>query len=71
MRERERERDNASMGGTEGDTETEVGSKLRAVSTEPDAGLKRIMDPRAYNLVTFKYNKRSQQRNKNVLFTLY
>ena len=25
---------------TEGDTESEAGSRLRAVSTEPDAGLK-------------------------------
>ena len=31
-----------SRGGTEkeGDTEAEAGSRLRAVSTEPDAGLK-------------------------------
>ena len=36
-----REGDNASGGGseTEGDTESEAGSRLRAVSTEPDAGL--------------------------------
>ena len=42
-RERERtERDkSASRGGTkrEGDTESKAGSRLRAVSTEPDAGL--------------------------------
>ena len=33
-----------SMGGTErrGDTESEAGSKLWAVSTEPDAGLELI-----------------------------
>ena len=36
-----RERQSASRGGTEreGDTESEAGSRLRAVSTEPDAGL--------------------------------
>ena len=35
------ERDSVSRGGTEreGDTESETGSRLRAVSTEPDAGL--------------------------------
>ena len=40
--ERERERDkSASSGGTEreGDTESEGGSRLRAVSTEPNVGL--------------------------------
>ena len=32
-----------SMGGVErGDTESEAGSRLRAVSTEPDAGLEPI-----------------------------
>ena len=38
---RERERQSASKGGAEreGDTESEAGSKLRAVSTEPDVGL--------------------------------
>ena len=38
---REREGQSASRGGaeTEGDTESEAGSRLRAVSTEPDAGL--------------------------------
>ena len=38
----ERERENMSRGGAErqGDTESEAGSRLRAVSTEPDAGLK-------------------------------
>ena len=37
----ERERQSASRGGTdrEGDTESEAGSRLRAVSTEPDVGL--------------------------------
>ena len=43
MTERERERERASMSGggaeREGDTESEVGSRLRAVSTEPDVGL--------------------------------
>ena len=35
------ERQSASGGGEdrEGDTESEAGSRLRAVSTEPDAGL--------------------------------
>ena len=39
----ERERQRQSVGGAgadrEGDTESEAGSRLRAVSTEPDAGL--------------------------------
>ena len=37
-----RERQNMSTGGTEreGDTESEAGSRLWAVSTEPNAGLK-------------------------------
>ena len=37
----ERQRQSASEGGAEreGDTECETGSGLRAVSTEPDAGL--------------------------------
>ena len=36
------ERRSVSRGGAEreGDTESEIGSRLRAVSTEPDAGLK-------------------------------
>ena len=36
----EREREGESRGGAEreGDTESEAGSRLRAVSTEPDAG---------------------------------
>ena len=40
-KERERERENMSGGGTEreGDTESKAGSRLGAVSTEPDAGL--------------------------------
>ena len=38
---RERERESMSGRGAEreGDTESEAGSRLRAVSTEPDAGL--------------------------------
>ena len=41
LRERERERESENRGGTEreGDAESEAGSRLRAVSTEPDAGL--------------------------------
>ena len=37
----ERERQSVSQGGAEreGDTESEAGSRLRAVSTDPDAGL--------------------------------
>ena len=37
----ERERQSASKGraGGEGDTESEAGSRLRAISTEPDPGL--------------------------------
>ena len=40
--ERERERQTVSGVGAEreGDTESEAGSRLRAVSTEPNAGLK-------------------------------
>ena len=39
---RERKRQNMNRGGAErdGDTESKAGSKLRAISTEPDAGLK-------------------------------
>ena len=39
---KERERQSVSWGGTEreGDPESKAGSRLRAVSTEPDAGLK-------------------------------
>ena len=38
---RERERDSVNRGGAEreGDTESEAGSGLPVVSTEPDAGL--------------------------------
>ena len=38
---RDRERQSTSEGGAErkGDTESEAGSRLPAVSTEPDAGL--------------------------------
>ena len=43
MRERERERARMSGGGAErereGDTQSEAGSRLSAVSTEPNAGL--------------------------------
>ena len=41
INERDRERQSTSRGGAEreGDTESEVGSRLRAVSTEPDAEL--------------------------------
>ena len=39
MRQRERERERGREGQREGDTESEAGSGLRAVSTEPDAGL--------------------------------
>ena len=41
MRERETERDRARAGEgqKEGETESETGSRLGAVSTEPDAGL--------------------------------
>ena len=44
LRERERERQSASRGGAEreGDTESEAGSWLPAVSAEPDAGLKPV-----------------------------
>ena len=39
----ERKRQSESMGGSErereGDTESETGSRLRAVSTDPDVGL--------------------------------
>ena len=42
MRERETERQRVSGGGAErkGDTESEAGSRLRAISTEPDTELK-------------------------------
>ena len=38
---RDRERQSVSRGGAEreGDTESEAGSRLRAVGTEPDTGL--------------------------------
>ena len=41
MTERDRERESVSREGAEreGDTESEAGSRLRAVSTEPDVGL--------------------------------
>ena len=42
----EGERQSASRGGAEreGDAESEAGSRLRAVSTEPDAGLELKLD---------------------------
>ena len=41
VRERERERQSTSRGGAEreGDAESVAGPRLRALSTEPDAGL--------------------------------
>ena len=42
-RERERERVSRGMAEREGDAELEAGSRLQAVSTEPDAGLE-LMD---------------------------
>ena len=39
FRERERERAQAGEEQKEGDTDSEIGSRLRAVSTEPDTGL--------------------------------
>ena len=41
LRETDRQTERMSRGGAErgGDTESEAGSRLRAVSTEPDAGL--------------------------------
>ena len=43
---RERKRQSMSRGGAEreGDTESEVGSRLQAVSTEPNAGLE-LLNP--------------------------
>ena len=47
---RERERQSVSGGGaeSEGDTESEAGSRPRAVGTEPDAGL----EPMTHEIVT-------------------
>ena len=47
----ERERQSTSRGGAEreGDTESEAGSRLWAVSTEPDAGL----EPRNHEIMTW------------------
>ena len=42
LRERERQSVNREGAEREGDTESETGSKLPAVSTEPDAGLKLV-----------------------------
>ena len=39
LRETETARDGEGQRGREGDRESEAGSRLRAVSTEPDAGL--------------------------------
>ena len=39
MFEREREGAQVEKGQREGDTESEVGSRLRAISTQPDLGL--------------------------------
>ena len=39
MRQRETEHEWGRVREREGDTESETGSRLRAVSTEPDAGL--------------------------------
>ena len=46
-----RDRESMSMGGAErgGDTESEAGSRLQAVSTEPDAGL----EPRDREIMTW------------------
>ena len=56
----ERDRQSVSRGGAEreGDTESEAGSRLRAVSTEPDVGLK----PTDYDIMpvdlTFRKSKK-------------
>ena len=42
MRERDRARAEEGQREREGDTESEAGSRLLAVGTEPDAGLKRM-----------------------------
>ena len=49
--ERERERQSASRGGAEreGDTESGAGSRLQAVSTEPDVGLE-LTNPQDHDL---------------------
>ena len=49
MRERERESVSRGGAGREGDTESEAGSWLRAVSTEPDVGLK----PTSWEITTW------------------
>ena len=43
MRDRERQSTSQGEAEREGDTESEAGSRLRAVSTEPDVGLE-LMD---------------------------
>ena len=48
FRERERGRENEPGRGREGDPESEAGSRLRAVSTEPDVG----REPRNREIVT-------------------
>ena len=40
LRDRETEHKRRRGRGREGDTESEAGSRLRAISTEPDAGLR-------------------------------
>ena len=42
----DRQRDSMRWGGAErgGDTESEAGSRLRAISTEPDAELEQVRD---------------------------
>ena len=44
LKDRERQSTNRRGLEREGDTESEAGSRLRAVSTEPDAGLE-LTDP--------------------------
>ena len=44
MRQRETDHEQGRGRETEGDTESEAGSRLRAISTEPDAGLE-LTDP--------------------------
>ena len=48
MRDRERQSNSGGRAEREGDTESEAGSRLRAVSTEPDVGLK----PTNHKIVT-------------------
>ena len=48
MKERDRERDREREGQREKETESEAGSRLGAVSTEPDVGL----EPTNYKIMT-------------------